>query len=182
MGLRLLDPEPGYLGNQKGVSANEEIAHSTDFNFFRKGCATVFGGEKPLCFATIDRGFRRFRSELYEEEKPLLSFPPQIGTTFDVTTWTATADKDAKIYLYGVCIELPAAFANALVYVSMCANGETLVMSSDGEVLAQTPVPTQNMHDFARDDRPVAKVRPSREERKASAKRSLLEAYTKIMS
>ena len=63
VGLRLLDPEPGYLGNQKGVSANEEIAHSTDFNFFRKGCATVFGGEKPLCFATIDRGFRRFRSE-----------------------------------------------------------------------------------------------------------------------
>ena len=37
MGLRLLDPEPGYLGNRKGVSANEETAYFTDFDFFRKG-------------------------------------------------------------------------------------------------------------------------------------------------
>ncbi len=130
----------------------------------------------------VANGKYRTVQELYEEEKPLLSFPPQIGTTFDVTTWTTKADKDAKVYLYGVCIELPAAFASALVYVSMRANGETLVMSPSGEMLAQTPVPTQNMHDFARDDRPVAKVRPARGERKAPTKSSLLEAYTKIMS
>ena len=46
VGLRLLDPESGYLDSRKGVSANEEIAHSTDLAFFsqelsqHKNCRT----------------------------------------------------------------------------------------------------------------------------------------------
>ena len=118
--------------------------------------------------------------ELYEEEKPLLSFPPKLATTFDITSWTTIADKNSKICLYGADISLTNNSANSLVYVSMRANGETLVMAEDGEILAQVQIPPKNLIEFSRNDKP--RPRQSQPIKKDSQQKLLLEEYSKIMS
>ena len=127
-------------------------------------------------------GETRTVESLYEEERPLLSFPPQLATTFDITTWTTIADKDAVIYLYGFSINLAPNYANKLVHVSMRANGETLVMARDGEILAQVLVPMKNLLEHSRKDKPKPGDLPAKQQKEDSQHGNLLQGYSAIMS
>lgn len=104
--------------------------------------------DKRLVQVSADK--KRTVEELYEEEKSFLHFPTGLRSTFDIATWTAIADKQGTINVYGTAIELGVGHADQLHYVSLRANGEVLVMSRDGDSV-QVQINPANIAEYRRD-------------------------------
>ena len=100
---------------------------------------------------------KRTVEDLYEEEKSFLHFPTGLRSTFDITTWTAVANKQGTINVYGTAIELGIGHADQLHYVSLRANGEVLVMSKTGDAV-QAQISPANMSEYQRDQAAVKAI------------------------
>ena len=114
-------------------------------------------------WVSVSDGHSRMIGDLYAEEKTLLSFPHQLRTTFDITTWVTKASKLATVNVYGVAVQLSKDLVDKVVYVSLRANGEILITTTGGAVVAQSVVPAENMREFRRDQAASPKlISPSR--------------------
>lgn len=94
--------------------------------------------------------------ELYERwEKPLLQFPSDLRTAFDVTCWKAVCSDANTVNIYGHSIPLPESTGSgSTLYIAMRLNGEIIVTNSVGLIVKQTTIPIESISKYKRDQRP----------------------------
>lgn len=99
-------------------------------------------------YARGDTGQVLTVDELYEIEKDYLRFIECGAEALNVSTTTAKADDTASLWLHGVRIRLPRAYAQVDVIVNMTAGGSFQVTNSSGKELLKGVIPKDNLIAF----------------------------------